>query len=60
MKENIILSKSKKFALDSMILYKDLIDKREFILSKQFFRSATSIGLMLMKQQLVIQKKTLL
>lgn len=32
------------FALDSLDLYKLLMTKNEFVLSKQFIRSATSIG----------------
>ena len=43
--ENIIVVKSKAFALRSIKLYKYLIEeKREYVLSKQFLRSATSIG----------------
>ena len=43
--ENLIVVKSKAFALSSIKLYKFLIEeKREFVLSKQFLRSATSIG----------------
>lgn len=44
MKENIIAKKSFDFALTSMELYKLLLAKNEFVLSKQFFRSSTSIG----------------
>ena len=44
MKENIIVKKSFDFALTSMELYKLLLAKNEFVLSKQFFRSSTSIG----------------
>jgi four helix bundle protein len=43
-KENIVKTKSFDFALKSISLYKKLIAKNEFILSKQFLRSATSIG----------------
>ena len=43
--ENVIVVKSKAFALRSIKLYKYLIEeKREHVLSKQFLRSATSIG----------------
>ena len=43
--ENIIVVKSKAFALKSIKLYRYLIDeKREYVLSRQFLRSATSIG----------------
>lgn len=45
MKDNIIKEKSYQFSLDSIRIYKLLtFDKKEFILSKQFLRSATSIG----------------
>lgn len=44
MKENLVMEKSFDFALKSMELYKVLLSKNEFVLSKQFFRSATSIG----------------
>lgn len=45
MKENIIKTKSYAFALRVIKLYKFLsIEKKEYILSKQILRSATSIG----------------
>lgn len=44
MKENLIKTKSFDFALLSIELYKKLLTKNEYILSKQFLRSATSIG----------------
>lgn len=44
-KDNLILVKSKAFALKIIQLYKYLCDeKREFILSKQILKSGTSIG----------------
>lgn len=43
-KENIIQDKSFDFALSIIELYKDLIHKKEFILSKQLLKSGTSIG----------------
>lgn len=42
--DNIILSKTFDFALSIITLYKLLIDKKEFVLSKQIFRAGTSIG----------------
>ena len=43
--DNVILVKSKKFAIRSVNLYKYLIDKKqEFVISKQLLRSGTSIG----------------
>jgi four helix bundle protein len=45
MKENIIALKTYAFALKAITLYRHLTsEKREFVLSKQFLRSATSIG----------------
>lgn len=45
MKDNIILDKSKAFALRIIKLYKYLCDSRkEYVLSKQILRSGTSIG----------------
>ena len=44
MSENIILNKSKKFAIRIINLYKYLCEsKNEYILSKQLIRSGTSI-----------------
>ncbi len=45
MKENILLEKSFAFAIRVVNAYKYLIeDKKEYVLSKQFLRSGTSIG----------------
>ncbi len=44
MKENIILTKSYRFALDATVLCKKLKDKKEYHLASQLLRSATSIG----------------
>lgn len=44
MKESIIKNKSFEFALQIIELFKVLQEKREYILSKQLLRSATSIG----------------
>lgn len=45
MKENVIVDKSKAFALRIIKMYKYLsAEKREFVLSKQILRSGTSIG----------------
>ena len=41
---NIIVSKSFKLALEIISIYKYLISKREFVLSKQILRSGTSVG----------------
>jgi len=45
MKENVLLDKSKLFALRIIKLYKYLVEQRcERILSKQILRSGTSVG----------------
>ena len=45
MSENVILDKSKAFALRIIKLYQYLCDqKKEYVLSKQVLRSGTSIG----------------
>lgn len=43
-KNNLIQEKSFSFALSIISLYKNLQEEREFIISKQILRSATSIG----------------
>jgi four helix bundle protein len=43
--ENVVVDKSKAFALRIIKLFKYLVDdKKEYILSKQILRSGTSIG----------------
>jgi len=44
MKENVIVIKSFHFSLQILQLYKVLITNKEYIISKQLLRSATSIG----------------
>lgn len=44
MKDNLIQTKSFNFALSIISLYKLLQNEREYIISKQILRSATSIG----------------
>jgi four helix bundle protein len=45
MKNNVVLDKSFAFAVRVVRAYKYLVDeKKEFVLSKQFLRSGTSIG----------------
>lgn len=43
MKDNVILDKTKGFSLEIIKLYKQLQDEREYIISNQLLRSATSI-----------------
>jgi four helix bundle protein len=44
MKENLIVDRTFQFALSVVHLYKQLIEHKEYILSKQLLGSATSIG----------------
>ncbi len=44
MKKNIIRDKSITFSLEIIKIYKLLINNKEFVISKQLLRSATSIG----------------
>ena len=44
MKDNILLQKSKQFAIDIIHLYQLLQKENEYIISKQVLRSGTSIG----------------
>jgi four helix bundle protein len=44
MKDNIIQNKTFDFALSVIALYSKLIEQKEYVLSKQLLRSATSIG----------------
>jgi four helix bundle protein len=44
MTKSIIQEKSFQFALDSIALYKQIVQAKEYVISKQFLRSATSIG----------------
>ena len=43
-RENVIVHKSFDFALRVISLYKFLIEHKEFVISKQLLRAATSIG----------------
>ncbi|MFL5731289.1 MAG: four helix bundle protein [Cytophagaceae bacterium] len=44
MKKGVILDKSFNFSLDIISLYRNLSEKKEYVLSKQVLRSGTSIG----------------
>ena len=44
MKENIIKTKSFAFAVRAVQLYKELVENKEYVMSKQFLRSSTSVG----------------
>ncbi len=45
MKDNIILNKSKSFAIEIINIYKKIsVEHKEYVLSKQLLKSGTSIG----------------
>ncbi len=44
MADSVIRQKSFAFALEIVQLYRELVAQREYILSKQWLRSGTSIG----------------
>ncbi len=44
MRENIVVTKSFNFAVRVINLYKVLASRKEFVMSKQFLRSGTSVG----------------
>jgi four helix bundle protein len=61
MNENTARSKSKKFAIRIINLYKYLTEeKKEYVLSKQMLRSGTSIGANLAEADYGISKKDFL
>ena len=52
MKENILKAKSFNFAIEVVKIYQFLqLEKKEFVLSKQFLRSGTSIGAMVRESE---------
>ena len=54
---NIIQEKSDAFALRVIGLYKHLLGKSEYVLSKQILRSGTSIGANVVESLFAISKK---
>ena len=57
-KENIIATKSYAFALRIIKLYKYLVlEKKEFVLSKQVLRSGTSVGALIKEAEHAQSKK---
>ena len=56
--DNIVLDKSRKFAIRVYNLYKYLCDeKHEYVLAKQLLRSGTSIGANLTEAQYSVSRK---
>jgi four helix bundle protein len=43
-KKNVVKDKTFEFAKEIVYLYKNLLENKEFVLSKQLLRSGTSIG----------------
>lgn len=43
-KRNVIREKSFEFALETIDLYKKMLAEKEYVVSKQLLRSATSVG----------------
>ena len=56
-KENVILEKTFDFALSIIELYKQMIEQKEYVLSKQILRSGTSIGANVEEATAAISKK---
>ncbi|WP_300441504.1 four helix bundle protein [Christiangramia sp.] len=56
-KENIIRLKSFDFALLIIELYKQMLNEKEYVLSKQLLRSGTSIGANIEEASAAISKK---
>jgi four helix bundle protein len=54
---NILREKSKKFAIRIVDLSKTLVDKHEFVLSKQIIHSGTSIGANLVEAKYAVSRK---
>ena len=50
-RDNVVKDKSFEFALKIIEIYKFLIDKNEYIMSKQVLRSGTSIGAMIRESE---------
>lgn len=56
-KDNIILKKSFSFALNSIKTYSSLRKEKEYVISKQFLRSSTSIGANINESVSAVSKK---
>jgi len=57
MKKNIVKEKSYSFAIQIIELYKILIEKKEFVLSKQLLRSGTAVGALIQESEHAESKK---
>ena len=57
---NMVLKKTFNFSVNSIEVYRTLIAKSEYVLSKQFLRAATSIGANVREAQRAQSKKDFL
>jgi len=57
MKKNVVKDKSYSFAIQIIELYKILIEKKEYVLSKQLLRSGTAVGALIQEAEHVESKK---
>ena len=57
MSKNVVKDKSYAFAIQIVELYKVLIDKKEFVLSKQLLRSGTAVGALIQEAEHAESKK---
>jgi len=57
MRENVVKNKSFEFAVKIVYLYKELVKKNEFVLSKQLLRAGTSIGANIREAEFAQSKK---
>lgn len=60
MYQNLIKDKSENFALKIISLYHQLKEKKEYIISKQILRSATSVGANIAESSVAPSKKDFL
>lgn len=57
MSKNVVKDKSYTFAIQIVELYKVLIEKKEFVLSKQLLRSGTAVGALIQESEHAESKK---
>lgn len=57
MKQNVVKNKSYLFAIQIIELYKTLITKQEYVLSKQSLRSGTAVGALIKESEHAESKK---
>tara|TARA_B100000508_G_scaffold85763_1_gene66706 strand:- start:11005 stop:11355 length:351 start_codon:yes stop_codon:yes gene_type:complete len=57
MNNNVLSTKSFDFSIEVIALYKELTDKKEFVISKQLLRSGTSIGANIFEANYAFSKK---